>query len=294
MNNKKFINSVIMLLFFHLPCASFGANIDQLSYWKVFTNEEIGITNTEISCFAEDQDGNIWIGTFSSELIKYDGSNWRIYDTLKSLLPEVDIWTISVDSMNNKWIGTKGNVGGLVKFDEIDWTVYNLNEYGIQGTSIFDIEIDKEGNLWLGTYWDGLVKYDGIDFIIYNHATSGLDQNMEEINSLVIDDSGHIWIGSDAVGVAKFDGVSEWVHYYNSDNTVDFAVYSIEIDYEGNVWFGGVWFISQFDGESEWTQYDYADDGSWYTDIIVDSNKTIWFTSWSKGFLKLSYSDGEV
>jgi len=110
----------LLLILYVLTNICFGNNNIQKQVWAVFTNEEIGITNTGISCFAEDRDGNIWISTFSSELIKYDGSNWAIYDTLNSLLPDVKIWTITIDSMNNKWIGTYGNVGGLVKFDEID------------------------------------------------------------------------------------------------------------------------------------------------------------------------------
>ncbi len=294
MNNKKFINSVIMLVFFHLPSASFGTNSNQISNWKVFTNEEIGISGTTFNQIIEDMESKIWIGSVEEGLLCYDGGNWTRFDTTNSPLPENNISSLEVDSANNLWIGMMGIHGGLSKFDGISWTVWNLTEYGIENPIVMDLEFDSEGKLWLGTYGDGLIKFDGEHFTIFNSQTTDLDENLEEINTIKIDGEGHIWCGTDIRGAMNFDGVSEWTYYHSYEYEIDNAIYSIDIDHENNIWFGGVWFISQFDGASVLAQYDYSDDGGWYTDIIIDSNKTIWFASWTKGFLKLDYSNGEV
>jgi ligand-binding sensor domain-containing protein len=225
----------------------FASNIlPQINTWQVFSNDDIGISNTRILYIAEDLDGIKWIGTFGDGLIEYNGSEWIVHNSNNSPLLNNNIWTITVDSSNNKWIGTYGNTGGLVKYDGENWTVYNLDEYGIEGTSVFDIEIDNSGNFLMGSYRDGLIKFDGSEFSIFDYESSGLSPNMEEINCIAIDDSGYIWIGSDFMGGARFDGISEWVHYFGSDSTVDFAIYSLEKDDTGDLWFGGVNFLSQY------------------------------------------------
>ncbi len=294
MNKKKFMGIIILLVFLYLSYASLGANSAQISYWNVFTNEEIGISETTFNQIIEDGDSKIWIGSSEEGLLCYDSGNWTKFDTTNSPLPENNIFSLEVDSANNLWIGMMGIQGGLAKFDGINWTVWNLAEYGIENPIVMDLEFDSEGKLWMGTYGNGLIKFDGEHFTIFNSQTTNLDENLEEINAIKIVSEGLIWCGTDIRGAMNFDGVSEWTYYLSTEYEIDNSIYSIDIDHENNIWFGGVWFISQFDGESAWTKYDYAGDGSWYTDIIIDSNKAIWFASWNGGFLKLNYSNGEV
>lgn len=269
----------ITLVFLFLQYTSFGANSTQISNWKVFTNEEIGISETTFDQIIEDIDSKIWIASAEEGLLCYDGGFWTRFDTSNSPLPENNISSLEVDSTNNLWIGMMGIHGGLAKFDGINWTVWNLAEYGIENPIVMDLEFDSEGKLWMGTYGDGLIKFDGEHFAIFNSQTTDLDENLEEINTIKIDSEGLIWCGTDIRGAMNFDGVSEWTYYLSTEYEIDNAIYSIDIDHENNIWFGGVWFISQFDGASVLAQYDYSDDGSWYTDIIIDSNKTNWFAS---------------
>ena len=57
-------------------------------------------------------DWDIWRG-----LAKFDGTNWVVYDTSNSGLPDDHVTAIAIDSQGNKWIGTAGR--GLAKFDEL-------------------------------------------------------------------------------------------------------------------------------------------------------------------------------
>jgi ligand-binding sensor domain-containing protein len=263
----------------------------QSNRWKVITNETIGIQSSGISSIVEDMDSNIWIGTWTEGLFKFDGDTWINYDTSNTSLLVNGIWTLRVESNNTLWIGTLGFEGGLAKFDGSEWRVWELDNYGIEGTTIFDIEIDNEGYFWMGTLWDGLVKFDGdTTFTIYNSTNSNLPPAHEEINVLSIDDSGYVWYGSDTIGGGKFDRDSTWIIYANSQ--IDFAIYSLDIDIENNIWFGGTNFISKFDGVSDWTTFDYPD-GGWYVQMELDTSKIVWFASWLDGFLKLDYSNGE-
>jgi ligand-binding sensor domain-containing protein len=69
-----------------------------------------------------DSQGSIWIGTESfypefSELIKFDGTNWTVYNPHNSSLPQTDrIEDLAFDRYDNLWIATKDS--GIVIFNE--------------------------------------------------------------------------------------------------------------------------------------------------------------------------------
>jgi ligand-binding sensor domain-containing protein len=65
---------------------------------------------------AIDGEGNKWIGTAGGGLAKFDGVNWRVYNTSNSKLPNDYVTSIVIDEVGNKWIGTDG--GGLVNYEK--------------------------------------------------------------------------------------------------------------------------------------------------------------------------------
>lgn len=281
------MNKIILTLLFFISTAYGQSNL-----WKVITNETIGIQLSGIYAIVEDMDSNIWIGTWTEGLFKFDGDNWINYDTSNTPLLENRIRTLGVDSSNTLWIGTSGFEGGLARLDGDEWTVWELDNYGVEGTSVFDIEFDDENNLWMGTYWDGLLKFDGVDFTLYNSETTDLNEIFEEINVVAIDDSGYIWCGSDAWGSVRFDGISEWEYYDVGRTHMDFAIYSIDFDNYGNLIFGGANFVSIYDGISQWTHYRYGN-SSWNWNMEIDKDSVVYFAATFDGFLKLDYSNGE-
>ena len=58
------------------------------------------------SSLAIDGSGNKWIGTDGGGLAKYDGTNWTVYNTSNSGLPDNRVHSIAIDGSGNKWIGT--------------------------------------------------------------------------------------------------------------------------------------------------------------------------------------------
>jgi len=99
-----------------------------------------------------DKQNNIWIATFFG-LVKFDGTNWTVYNSSNSGLPGDIVHCIAIDDAGNKWIGLWGD--GLVKFDGNNWTVYTTKNSGLPCNSVSTIAIDRNGNKWIGTV-DGL------------------------------------------------------------------------------------------------------------------------------------------
>ncbi len=142
--------------------------------------------------------GNKWFGT-GAGLVKYDGTNWTVYNSSNSGLPNNTIKSIKIDSTGNKWLGTYG--GGLVKFDDTHWSVFSTSNSNLPDNYIVSVSIDGSGTKWIGTLYGGLAKYDDKSWTIYNRSNSGLPENY--VSSILIDSNGRKWIGTNG-GLAVF------------------------------------------------------------------------------------------
>jgi len=70
-----------------------------------------------------DKSNILWFG--GNWLGKYDGINWKVFDTSNSAIPSKYIFNnIAFDNDNSKWIPTGR---GLVKFDGMNWVLYDSN-----------------------------------------------------------------------------------------------------------------------------------------------------------------------
>jgi hypothetical protein len=63
----------------------------------------------------------LWIAT-DNGLSRFDGVRFKNYNTNNSGIPSNDVYSIELDKLNHKWIGTSD---GLVYWDNIRWAVWN-------------------------------------------------------------------------------------------------------------------------------------------------------------------------
>ena len=122
--------------------------------WTTYTTED-GLADGNFARITADSKGNIWVGIWAhgsdlhgGGISKFDGSTWTTYTN--SDYPAIDdyVCAITIDSMGNKWFGTKGE--GVLKFDDTNWTAYTTED-GLAGNEVRAIAIDEGGNLWFGT-----------------------------------------------------------------------------------------------------------------------------------------------
>jgi len=192
-----------------------------------------------------DNHGNIWQAS-DNGIMKFDGTNWIIYNMDNSPLPSNRIMEIAFDSQGNLWAGTEPHVepvgdnykissGGLVKFDGENWEVYLTQTITDTHDIISKIEIDNSGNIWLSIIHRGLIKFDGNSWTTYDSYNSGLPHN--SVMALCFDEEEYLWVGTNGGGMAKFDGKDKWT-IYNSKNSglpTD-NVEQIVIDAMNNKW----------------------------------------------------------
>ncbi len=241
------------------------------------------IPDNFIVCLAKDLVGNIWAGTYLGGIAKYDGTNWKVYNISNSGLPSNTIYSIGVDKLGNKWIGT---MAGVVKFDGFKWTLYNKLNSGLPGNIIYSIAIDENGNKWFGTS-SGLAKYDDKKWIVYNNSNSKLPNN--RVSTLSIDAKGNKWIGT-FEGLVKIEK-NNWKVYNTSNSGLPYNdIYSISFDDNNQpyilTWGGG---LVKFD-ENKWTVYNNLNSkipDDFVSSFITDKKKNKWIGTLN-GLVKLT------
>jgi hypothetical protein len=147
-----------------------------------------GLSQPLIRCMMQDREGNIWFGTYSGGVSKYDGKYFTNY-TIAQGLSNDGVWSLIQDQEGNIWMGTLG--GGIIKFDGISFTNYKTSD-GLCDNNVYALCEDEKGNIWIGTN-KGISCFNGKSFTNY-FTGPGLPDQM--IHCIKKDRQGNLWFGT--------------------------------------------------------------------------------------------------
>ncbi len=245
------------------------------------------------NCFAQDYEGNIWIGT-EIGLNKYMGELFRVYNHNEKLVNNL-VWSIVQDDRKRMWFGTTGGIS-VFSFPTIAGTkqynnpqVKNITTAnGLSENIIISLLQSKNRNIWAGTENSGLNILNPEGMVVKKISTAnGLSGN--KIFSLAQDKDGFVWVGT-RNGVSKIDPNTYAIKNYNKENDGIGAdkIYKIFKDSKDNLWFaalGGA--LTKFDGKSFRT-YDAADglEQEFILSITEDAQSNLWFGTYGDGIIK--------
>ncbi|WP_284652508.1 ligand-binding sensor domain-containing protein [Flavobacterium terrisoli] len=177
-------------------------------------NNPYNLSPYAVYSILKDKKGNLWFGTQSQGVCRYDGKSFTWF-TEKGLAGPA-VLGIFEDSKGNIWFGNNG--GGLFKYDGKELTNFTTEkglgnaEFKASGKSnpnslarVYSINEDNNGNLWIGTVDAGVWQYDGNKLTNYN-TKDGLSSNA--VNIIYKDRKGELWFGTDQNGIYKFNGKS--------------------------------------------------------------------------------------
>ena len=171
------------------------------------------------SAIAEDTLGNLYFGTLTSGIVRYDGSSFTIHNIDSSF--SKSITSISVDSKSNIWVGTKNS--GLYTLDPNNEHLNFIEEELLSSATISSVLESAAGEIWYATSNDGIIIHKNDQFT--QLVVSGL-----EINTIK-QHNGVICIGS-SNGVLKY--VNE--AWQMVKGTEGYFVNDIDFDSFGNLW----------------------------------------------------------
>jgi len=169
----------------------------------------------EITCFYEDKNGIMWVGSFGQGIYLIDPKN----NSVKRIIhDEGNPNSISSDfihcffesSDGTLWIGT--GAGGLSKFNREEITFLSFEQDANNNSSISSNEVTAicEGNngyLWVGTPVGGLNRFNRHtgEFEHFTHNVSNEKSiSANRIICLFVDSKSNLWIGTFGGGLNKF------------------------------------------------------------------------------------------
>lgn len=186
--NDRFIEPAIL---YYQP------STDAAVAYKSFVNQD-GTTIENIygvSCVAEDQDNNIWVGTDKGPL----------------MIPKEDIGK-SADEM----------VFTQIKVPRNDGTDYA--DYLLAGISVTSIKIDNDGNKWIGTNGNGVYVISRDNMTELHHFTSENSKLLSDvIGSIDINEkTGEVFIGTDKGLCSYMSGITHTITSMTEDEVYAF------------------------------------------------------------------------
>ena len=167
-----------------------------------------GCTPARVCAIDEDDDGNLWLGTWNSGLYRLDAASRTVYSAVP---PGKGLNHIHSVTHVGAWNFLLGSDDGLLEADLLtgERTLYRNDRKDPASLSdkfVYPVIRDHEGGLWIGTY------YGGVNYVAPNRgqftfrSLSGLVDADEDyiISCFCEDPDGSLWIGSDNGGLFRY------------------------------------------------------------------------------------------
>ncbi|MBK5722061.1 response regulator [Dysgonomonas sp. Marseille-P4677] len=253
------------------------------------------LSNNEITCFAEDNNNNLLIGT-KRGLNILNKKTYQIKHFEGKEIFNSEIKCITVSSDGNIWIGTNSRV---FRFDR-NLSFCKIYEDNIPITSISSIYEDTERNLWITTWRCGLYKYDKTKDTFTKLPKVGTIDNPFKIFQ---DNKNQYWICTWGDGIYLFNPKQENEDIYthtdikiNDKLLTEERFFSItQDDTYGYIWMISISGIYAKKYTSEGTIQDvdishlFKETNNIYSEIIKDKSGNLWIGTFSEGVLTINF-----
>ncbi len=253
--------------------------------------DQTTLFNHSVMSLAEDNEQNIWVGTWGGGLYRYN----RKKDTFQQFihienqsasLSSDYIYDIYFDTKGYLWVGT--NSGSL---DRIHIQTHTCTHYthsddnpnSLINNRVVSITEDAAGNIWLGTLGGGVDKFNvqkGI-FTHYTHSdsdTTSLSGN--DVCRVFIDNQQRVWVGTWENGLNMLENSSgHFRHFRHNDSNPhslsNDQIWSITQTPNGKIWIGTDNGLSVYnDAEDQF--YIYKNDPFDSKSLTANSIKTLY------------------
>jgi len=237
--------------------------------WRTYTVAD-GLAGPDVTIIFQDRLGNLWFGTGSGGVSRFDGENFRSFSSqhglpdglVRQILEDRqgDLWFIISDDPRQENLLCRYDGGRFYQVTEQDGLVGGVSDTMLK---------DRNDNLWFASSY-GLTKYDGRGFhrfvskefqrfISVENVTNG------RINAIFEKRNGDIWLAGvsrvrrtgdpgrepqrSSSFVIQYDG-SRLQHFplEPSPDSPSAVIHAIAEDGSGNIWFAGNSVLMRYNG----------------------------------------------
>ncbi|MEP7258624.1 MAG: two-component regulator propeller domain-containing protein, partial [Flavitalea sp.] len=247
---------------------------------------------------AEDQDGNLWLGT-ASGLARYDikQKTFRIFQNIAGkplVLHANSIRSLLCDG-DDLWIGANGGVNRYhISSGKMDFLGAKDS---LPNSFYWAIIKDHTGDIWFGCR-DGLYRYNQKTKKIdnFNVITALAPYSREHVRSLFEDSHHRLWIGLYFYGLVMYDPSNGQVKHFtskeNNEGPGSGIITSINEDKKGLIWVGSSSGLSAYNSTTNsFKHYLSSETGASEitSSLVCDDENRLWIAA-SSGLYMLDSS----
>lgn len=259
--------------FLHLIMFAFGlcptiVTAQQYNF-KTYTSKH-GLGSSIVNCVFQDSRGDLWFGTQSGGVSRFNGSAFKSFTQSNGLVGN-DVTCITEDRVGHIWIGTSE---GVSEFNGRSFQNYNDSTGLAVGRGIYSIFVDMDNAVWIGSRGGGLTKLarGGLN-------NFGKDDGLPSDNVFAITQTKdkRMWLAC-SKGVASYDG-STFTSHIETEGRTFFAIAKAK---DESVWFGGTpgnGVLHYTNGRFESVDLPELVSGDFIGSLIEDSQGRMWFAT---------------
>jgi ligand-binding sensor domain-containing protein/signal transduction histidine kinase/AraC-like DNA-binding protein len=266
----------------------YNPKTDELRIFKA--PQSIG--SNQISAIREDSEGNLFVGTLTNGLFRYNTER-QVFESIPHLLhSSLSVKSLVLNNKNRLLVATDGQGIKVLNSSKRVLEDYPIHSASIDFSrmKVHAICQDKVGNLWIGLFQKGVFldpespnkfNYWGYKSFQQNIIGSGC------VMSLLQDKKGMLWVGTDNDGIYRIDsqGVSRHFEPRDDRGNVPGTVLSMIEDDRGTIWIGS--YLNGLVGydkkTDKFTSYDHSD--SMITSDNTARNKIFSLAKDDEGFI---------
>ncbi|WP_089890804.1 hybrid sensor histidine kinase/response regulator transcription factor [Kriegella aquimaris] len=255
-----------------------------------------------IESMLQDDEGSIWIGTFSNGLIKVEVTPFNSYEVHNYRITDQRVLALAQASDGNILCGTENDGLFVLKKNGTIRKNYRYNKFdanSIKSNSIWSIFVDTQSRIWIGYYNNGVGVYDLLSDKfkdIESLANTNNSLQLPSVTGIVSNSNGQIWIGMDGGGIDIYDPVKRNIVHLKDPSNKLFSgldagdVVALFMDSKDNLWVGtwnsGIFLLPA--NTSSFLNYTASN-----TNCGLRSNRIMSFAEDSKGTIWIgSYVEG--
>ena len=226
------------------------------------------IPDNFINVLHTDPAGELWIGTSTAGLVRYDRNNDKFvnYPATPNGLSNPDVMSIADDGFGGLWIATETGLNHLdPKTGKINVLRHSESDpASLPDDRVYTVLHDHNGAVWVGTK-NGLARRDLNSDKFDKIPLTSKDDEKLVIRSLFEDSKGRIWIGTSMNGAFVINAPGRKPQKVAESNSINSTLESdfvncISESSSGEIWLGtygeGITIINPLSGQTRRLRHD--------------------------------------
>jgi len=230
--------------------------------------------NFQVLAMIQDRDGNVWVGTDSRGVLRFNAHGAAAWDTNGTGWPRA-VTALFEDREGNVWIG---HADGIERLRDSAFITYSLPE-GLPTDGSNPVFVDADKRVWFppvsgGLWWlkdelHGQVRAGGLDRDVVYSIAGG---------------AGELWLGRQRGGLTELrSNAGTWIArtYTHRDGLAQDSVYSLYRAQDGTVWAGTLSAGASRLRNGEFTNFTVNDGlaSNTVASILETADGTTWFAT---------------